>query len=33
MPQLTRYGTIANGRIAFIATDLIDGSPLGLGKK
>lgn len=31
VPPLVGYGTTANGRIVFIATELIDGSPLGPG--
>uniref|UniRef100_A9U1C1 Predicted protein n=1 Tax=Physcomitrium patens TaxID=3218 RepID=A9U1C1_PHYPA len=31
VPPLVGYGTTADGRIVFIATELIDGSPLGPG--
>lgn len=31
VPSLVGYGTTADGRIVFIATELIDGSPLGPG--
>ena len=32
VPPLVGYGTTADGQIVFIATELIDGSPLGPGK-
>jgi hypothetical protein len=32
VPPLIGYGTTAHGQIVYIATELIDGSPLGPGK-